>query len=483
MNISKTLHVEELDDTTREYLLRVRESRGRGMPGIFVPKNYYLPAVGCFFGIAILIGTAILAWQVMEHEPLGVAMLETAGALLGGWMILAAIRVWLAGKSSSYAGHFVYSDAQTLYECKGAYVVVTDVHDVVEASSTQNFAQGKYQNTAIRVRTAYGSHSLTVANEDRAKLLLHFLNVVAWMRAGDDGPAEWKQLPAALVGGAAREHAWHGAFPRDLSAATLDLDVSEVPIPRKEGRASSSLLWYLIIMGAGVGGVFAFRELNVSWRDEKIWNLVNDIPTPDDRAWVLRLYYLNDARNTKHRDAARQMLLGIYRDDVARIRRNESVVVPGGGPAFPAFNLPGNNQTKVEESQLDGLAEVLYALVDKPLPIVSVSVKEAGGFNGGDPAARAKKVREQYTKAIVDGVGDKLVMIAESPPDVLGNIHVSYEAAPARKQVVFKVEYRTTPDEAPVKTATTVITSTGDPASDLGETARQLGLRTAGRSK
>src|SRR5262249_26587654 len=86
----------------------------------------------------------------------------------------------------------------------------------------------------------------------------------------------------------------------------------------------------------------------------------------------------------------------------------------------------------------------------------------------------------------VEGVGDKLVMIAQSPSDVLGNLHVIYEISSkpfSQGHVIFTVEFRTTPDEQPVKKATTVIATKGDPVKELGEAARQLGLRTAGEKK
>ena len=145
MAFSDKFQFEALDSHSREYLLQARDNRGRGLPGVFVPISNSLPGVGCFFGIVFVVVTAIVTFNIVEEEPVAVAMLQTAGFLLGGWLIVAALRIWIAGKSKKYIGHFVYADAETLWECNGSHVVTTDIYDLVEARGVQNYKQGKYQ--------------------------------------------------------------------------------------------------------------------------------------------------------------------------------------------------------------------------------------------------------------------------------------------------------------------------------------------------
>jgi hypothetical protein len=495
---AETYHFEELDDHSREYLLRVRNKRGQGMPGVFVPQSNYLPGLGCFFGLAILaVATPVIAWQLMENEPLAVAMIETAGLLLGGWMVLAAFRIWAAKKSAGYAGHFVYADAETLWECNGAYVTATDIYELIEAQGTQNFNQGKYQNTAVTLRLRGGSRTLTVADEERSRRLLVFLNVIAWLRGGGDGKQgedAYKKLPPALMGAIAREHAETGDMPKRFAAEEFDLDVDDVPVPKKEGRASSSILWYALIAAVAVGGVYGFKEVNVPLRDDKIWNMINDIELPDERPPVIRAY-LNDPRNTRHRDEAKTMLKGIYETNVKRIERGDVFVgqgVPMGGPppVLPQFQMPGQpppvNNNRAEKGQLEGLAQILYALLDEKLPLISVRVKEAGGV-AGDAGEREQAVYDKYTLGVMEGLGKELVLFCQAPPDANPLIDITYKlraSGPNLWQADFTVTYRTSPDGDPVKTArSTVVVSGQDSKAGMEQAAHQLAVKTAGERK
>src|ERR1700722_336964 len=104
----ETFNFEELDDATKSYLLAVRESTGKGMPGIFSPTTTSLAGCGCLTG-TILVPLTLIAsltnWiGVVYDDPIRVAMLQTAGLLLGGWFIAAYFRGKGKGGSTRTAG-------------------------------------------------------------------------------------------------------------------------------------------------------------------------------------------------------------------------------------------------------------------------------------------------------------------------------------------------------------------------------------------
>jgi hypothetical protein len=500
MAITEKFHFQELDERSREYLLTVRDTGGRGMPGIFVSKINFLPVLGCIFGLAIIITFAIISYNQLTSEPLAVAMLETVGLLLGGWMVLAAFRVWTASKSSRYAGHFVYADAETLWECSGEYVTATDIYDLTEARGVQNYNQGKYQNTAVTVRTASGSRTFTLANESRAERLIVFLNAVAWLRAGGDNTRHvdaksqeeinFKKLPAAVMGGVAKEMAKSGDMPRTFTARALDLDVDDVPVPKKEGRASSGLVNCLIIIAVAVVSIFLFRALNVGWRDDAIWENIKDIQNQDHRPVWLRMY-LKDERNTKHRDDAKHMLVDIYKSNIARMRNGGGgVPIVGAAPnpgvppfQMPPIGVPQFQQARIPDKDLiDGLEPILMRMAeDASTPLIKVSVKETGGGAGAEE--REKSIADKYTEALFDGIGEGLVIVV-GPADPPAHIELAYELNPDQKTLVrFTIKYRKTPNEEPVATVTKDMQCADHSTAALGNAAKDLGIRTVGSKK
>ena len=104
--MSTTFTFEELDDATREYLTEVREREGRGTPGVFAPVTASLAGCGCIMGPILIITTlcGTMFTDIILGDPDGVALLQTAGLLLGGWMLIAAFRIWGGKNSPKRAG-------------------------------------------------------------------------------------------------------------------------------------------------------------------------------------------------------------------------------------------------------------------------------------------------------------------------------------------------------------------------------------------
>src|SRR5437660_1226918 len=154
--MATTFLLQELDDHTRDYLLSIKENEGRGAPGIFVPISNSRPAVSCCFGVLIIgiMMPVTLYSSMILADPGGVALLQTAVLLLGGWLLFYGMRVNLGKKSSKVAGYWAYADPLFLYEATGEQVKVTPVEDVIEAQFTHNYNNGAYQNSIVRILLA-----------------------------------------------------------------------------------------------------------------------------------------------------------------------------------------------------------------------------------------------------------------------------------------------------------------------------------------
>src|SRR4051812_40433698 len=173
--MSTTFALEELDDPTREYLIDVRDREGRGSPGVFAATKNPWPALGCFFGPVVIAVTlmATLLSDIILDDPGGVALLQTAGLLLGGWMFVAAFRVWGRKGSKKVAGHWVYGDPLYIYQAKGEQVTITPTVDVIEAQYTHNYNNGSYQNSVVKLRLPGDQVvSVNLAHEQRAENLV-----------------------------------------------------------------------------------------------------------------------------------------------------------------------------------------------------------------------------------------------------------------------------------------------------------------------
>jgi hypothetical protein len=180
------------------------------------------------------------------------------------------------------------------------------------------------------------------------------------------------------------------------------------------------------------------------------------------------------------------MLRTIYVNTVSRIR--SSFVNPNfppipdnpfNPPAFPKQPALGG----IDQELVDGLEVVLLELAELPLPDMSISVNDKTG--GAQAPAREKQFKDNYAKAVYDGVGEQLIRIAEAPPDAQGMIDVTieYTRADNRLQATFTFTFRKKPDDAAVKTVRRVIGINDDTAGTLGPVATNLGLATAGPPK
>jgi len=397
-----TTHLfETLDAATRDYLLKVRVKQGKGSPGIFVPVKNSLPVLGLICG-PILVATTLICTLIpgpgiIYDDPKGVALLQTAGLLLGGWMFVAAIRVWARKGSEKYAGNWLYADPLFLYEANGEKVKVTPLDEVRGAEVTQNYNNGSYQNSAVRIRLpGKQTLALTLTHERRAERLIVYLNYLSWAR-GEEGGARAALAPA-LLGGLAVYVSKNENEPLDANS-NVDLGMAEPEIGdlpaehKREGHAALNVLPYIVLLVAGVACFFVMVQVNIPLRDDAIYAAVVENPMEPRR---LRSYLI-DPRNTVHRQQVYDHLPPFYDSSINFVRTNAQ-----------------------DATLKKGFIDVLDSLRRADQPVVSIRVVETKSPAGKEAG------KEDRTKALMEGIANrtndefgKVAPPVQPPPEVV----------------------------------------------------------------
>jgi hypothetical protein len=465
--MSTTFKFEELDADTHDYLMAVRDSEGRGSPGVFIPTSDSLPGCGCVMGPILIIATLLLTlptWTgLIYDDPIRVAFLQTAGLMVGAWLLVAKFRA--SSGTGKYAGNWVYADPLHLYQAYREEITVTPIDDLVEARVTHNFNNDAYQNSVIDLLLSGNQMvTLNVNNENRAELMRVYLNYIAWARGPEGG--ERANLAAGTLGGLAKYVAKNGDEPldaeRNINLNLIELDITEVPEqPAREGRAMPSILPYilLILFGAGIFFVMGF-VVNPMVRDNAIYDVVMKEPYVEPR--MLRAY-LVDQRNQLHRDEVTKRLSKFYDDPIAHVKAN------GKDPALR-----------------DGMTKILESVRTVDQPVVTLRATEQG-TPAGKEAAKDSRQNDLRTQ-IVNGInteftkptwgqpvklpegnptppprGEQFLAFIE-PPEGADKVHfdITYTFEPVGNayRVSVAVELRESIDQEPVARATLSVPGT-----------------------
>jgi hypothetical protein len=433
-----TLALTELDEATREYLLTVRGRQGKGMPGIFVPKSNAMPVVGCILGpiiMAVVVIFTIVPDQIYK-DPNALAFLQTAGIMLGGWMVFAALRSWLFGKTRSTAGHWIYGDSLFLYEAKAEQITVTPMKPISEATATHNTSNGSYQNTVLVFNFSDNrKHSITITDQRRAEALVTYYNYLAWARGSEGG--ERSTLPPAVLGGMAKYVAKNDQEPLEpdggINLNAIELESQAMPEePQKVRSALPNLFMYLFLLGAGVACYFFMREVDIPMRDDAIYTMVTTEPVQP----VFLRQYLMDDRNTLHREDVIKKLAPFYEKPIVHVR------------------------AKVRDAKLrEGMVKLLESLAKADQPVVSMKITEVKTPASAEAGReeRVKQVRELLARFTSDTftrvweadrmpdpnpwenpppkMGEQLMFFTEAPEGTNAHLDIAYQFVPVPGEV------------------------------------------------
>jgi hypothetical protein len=372
--MATTFLFEELDEQTRDYLTAVRDSEGAGSPGVFAPTSDSLPGCGCIAGPIVVLVTLLLTlttWlDLIFVDPVRLAMLQTAGLVLGGWLLMAKFR---AGAGNKNAGTWVYVDPLYLYEAFREQVTVTPIDEVADASYTHNYdSNGNYQNSVVNiVLGGNGFVAVTLSNEGRAEQMVTFLNYLAWARGSDGG--DRAELAPAELGGLARYVVRNGDEPKDaennINLRLIELDIDTVPEqPAREGRAVPNLIPYVLLLIFGVVCFLAMAYVvNPPLRDDAIYDAVMKDNLSMTEPRFLRAY-LTDPRNTRHREKVTQRLAQFYNEPINHVQNSATDRVLG-----------------------EGMVAILKSLSTAEQPVVSIRVTEIKSPPGKDDSKSARE--------------------------------------------------------------------------------------------
>jgi hypothetical protein len=405
---------EELDDKTREYLRAVRASGARGMPGVIFTRSNPWPIVALVVGPIVALIFVALGFASMK-DAWATAMLQTAGVLLGGWLVVYGFRRMFAKTSSKFAGYFTYFDPYAAYEAKAEAVTVTDV-----TNATLVEAMGGKGVAGVRFEDPSGTRLVMGLTPPQAVFVEDYYAAMDWIAKRDE---DGKKLSAGLLGGAAKEYALTEQLPKDYKH--LNLEVENIPdAPEKVRSAGPKVFWYPFWLLFGIGTYTLFASVDSPVRDEAAFAAAGNTPQG------YRAYLLDD-RNTAHRDEAVQKLSALYDGPVERVRTNPV--------AHPVLR--------------EGMAKLVDSLRGPEPPVVTIRVTNAAGDNPKLAESELKNLQEQIGDGIAQTVGtDHIGFLVPEPGE---NPHLSVVVTvTAGQKVSCDVAVRLKPDGEPVARAT-----------------------------
>jgi hypothetical protein len=373
--MEQRFEAEELDRETLEYLHTVAEREGDGLPGIFLTAKQAqltaasLPMWAAICGPIIVFLTLFMTWGSLA-DPISVAMLQTAGFLLGGWLILAWIRSLAARGRPDYIGYFRYIDPLYIWTGVGRAVVVRSIEMLHGAVHEHNYdTNGNYTNTSVKISLADGKTTIHVRSTSRGERLQEYLNALAEQPPG---------VPAQRGYAALRE------VETEDEEAEFDSDVEvidTIPHPQRVG-SPGGWLPLLVIPIAGVVLFFVCRWFATWQRDGAYFEEVKNRGVPELRGYLL------DRRNTRYREEVRQRLRNHLESTAQRVQQL-------GDPALAA-----------------GLADLIRGVAGEARPIITMCVvkqeKKADTPEMYLSAALQETMNRQIIKEISDRLGQHL---------------------------------------------------------------------------
>lgn len=401
--MAKNCLFEELDTSTREYLSIVRDSEGENTPGVFVPLTNNFSIWAWVLGLGIIAFTlmfTLTSWiNLIYDDPTRLAMLQTAGLLIGGWFLYTAIRISFMTNPSTNAGHWMYVDPLNIYRARGESIEFEPCDDIDSIECTHNYNDNAYQSSDLRIVRSNGKkRKITIENLMGAEQITFYINS---LNAITDNPETPKNLPLHILGARAKyiaESVSNGEEPDEEvpSEVYQNIVVAEIPEePSKSQKAMPKLMPYIVLP---IGALFTFFFLqliiNPVFRDNAIYSAVMQEPTEPR---LLRAY-LVDPRNSRHRPAVKSRLEKFY---------------------LPAQLWVRNNGDDVQSRR--GLEELLEVMSTADQGVASLKVTESSPDSLADGKTKREEALQQGITDTVLGKFSTAFPPISPPPGVIFN--------------------------------------------------------------
>ncbi len=417
---------EELDDDTIHYLRTVRELEGEGMPGIYLDagaagiQNQWLFGCGAIGGVALVFATFIMVVVGSLTDPVNTALLQTAGFLLGGWLVVAWVRVLIGRQRSDYVGHFKFVDPLYVWHGTGRGIWVTPIEGLRSAYVDHNHNnEGNYTGSNVTIRLGDEREVVTLKSMARAEQVTAYLEAVAELR--DLSPIDRgyrakgiadldEEEMLARVEALVRGEVVHDDDRRGRRRADEHREVDAIPEPHKV-RTNVLGWWpYPAMFAVALVTFFTCKGVAGLQRDQAFYNEVKDKRPPDLRA------YLVDPRNTRYRPEVQKKLDTFHEQAATRIRNSA-----GGSPELK-----------------NGVADIADGLKKTTTPIVLIGFKgthqaapgQEGVFAGERLKTRQRAMSKALAEYLVLVIGDDLALYADAAGGAPPHIEIGYEIKP-----------------------------------------------------
>lgn len=396
----RTIDYVQLDPDTKAYLREVRRANGRGAPGVFEAKTDARAALALLAGLIVLPLFLWLGYST-NKAPWAAALIQTAGVVLGGWLVVYAVRRWTANVDK-YAGRFVYFDPEHVFVGGGEEVRYARLDDATRAEPAGD--------TGVEFSTGGGDFVVPVTGRAVAQFVSDYYDALAHLRRNRDG--WWDGQPPATLGAIARYMVVNERVPVNLSEVSLEIDSMPEEV-RPARRRPSGVLRYLLILVVGAGVYFAFLSTNQPLHDAGAFAAVNQSSPGDLR------HYLADPHTAAHHEEAKAKLAALYDKPIADVRTNGT-----------------------DPQTADAFARLLDTLRGPETPAVSLAV------GSPDPTTSAdwlNKLRERLADGIGDAVGKEYIVFVRKPDDKPALLDLTYTTAGG--ELVWTLEFRLKPDD------------------------------------
>jgi hypothetical protein len=399
----RTIESSSVDADTTSYLRAVQRNGGRGAAGLYLSGKK--PNAGIYALLGIIILPLFLWIGYTTNKPAWAnALIQTAGAMLGGWFILAALRLTLfSGKN---LGNFFYFDPNRVYIGTGDQLKFGDLGDELDVNSVGN--------GGLNFDSEAGRFRVDVPGANLADVVVEYYEALS--RFSEDEENRWGNLTAAERGAMAKYLMRHGNMPSDTS--DVELTSGEVPDElRPISNFSLGWLRYLVILGVGVAVYCFFWFTNIPLQEGGAFAKAKD-GTPA----VMRDYLLNpNHTNEANRQEITKLLAAKYDTPMEKIRNN----------------------TGTEPKLRDAFLQLVDTLRGPETPAVSLDVTTT---DANTDQSWGTRLRERLADGLGNTVGKEHIVFVAKPTDKPALMSVSYSSDSGI--VRYHVEFRKSPDDA-----------------------------------
>ena len=398
----RTIETSSVDADTASYLRGVQRNGGRGAAGLYLSGKKPNAGIYALLGIIIL---PLLLWiGYTTNKPAWAnALIQTAGLMMGGWFIFAALRLTLlSGKS---LGNFYYFDPNRIYIGTGDQLKYAELGADLDVNAGGN--------GGLNFDSDAGKFRVDVPGSNLANVVVEYYEALG--NFTDDEEHRWGNLSMAERGAMAKYLMRHGNLPNDMS--DVELSTGEVPDELRP-MASFSLGWlrYLVILGLGAAAYCFFWFTNIPIQEGSAYSAAKNGGPAIMRDYLLNPNHTDDAR----RQEITQLLAAKYDAPIAKIRGNAGT----------------------EPKLRDAFLQLLDTLRGPETPAVSLDVATTDTTTDGSWGSR---LRERLADGLGNTVGKEHIVFVSKPTDKPALFSVVYSSDAGI--VSYRVEFRKSPDD------------------------------------